>query len=70
VAHAEQQVTDGVHPFSTWAKGEIVRDIHSLWLDTNIPAGDYAVEVAILSVNNNPVEWITVATLHREFPAP
>jgi len=67
VAHIEGSVTDGLHPFSTWKQGEIVRDIHSLWLDTNIPTRDYEVQIAIIR-KDTPANWLTIATLHRELP--
>jgi hypothetical protein len=65
LAAFEGTPADGQYPTSAWAAGEVVRDLHSFWLDGETPDGRYVIEVGL-----EPDEWEPVISFERTHPAP
>jgi hypothetical protein len=65
LATTESAPADGQYPTSGWAAGEVVRDLHSFWLDGDAPDGFYTVEVGL-----EPDVWEPVISFERVHPAP
>ncbi len=60
---------DGVYPMAQWHAGDIVRDVHSLWVDRSVPAGEYRVEIALPSSDQpTPDRWVMLARVVRQLP--
>jgi hypothetical protein len=64
-----EQVTvpvDGRFPFTEWTPAQIVRDVHSFWLDSAVLPGEYSVEVAWSdSAVIEADEWVLLASIRR-----
>src|SRR5574341_166343 len=56
---------DGQYPMSVWASDEVVRDIHSFWIDENIRSGMYRIEIALAGVSGQVSGWLTIAEFER-----
>ncbi|MDH4207537.1 MAG: YfhO family protein, partial [Anaerolineae bacterium] len=50
------------YPTTEWSEGEIVRDNHSLWVPRDFPAGEYDLQVAVLSPDGAKVPASATAT--------
>ncbi len=60
---------DGLRPTTLWERGEVVRDVHSLWIDTSIPAGGYQIQVGLLPApSSQPDRWVSVSAFGRTLP--
>ena len=50
-----------------WREGDIVRDVHALWLDESIPPGQYVIEAGLISEGlNAPEKWLRLAAFSRK----
>jgi hypothetical protein len=58
---------DGNLPVQEWQPGQIVRDVHSFWLDAAIPPGYYRIDVAWSGAADvSPGRWFPLATFRRQ----
>jgi len=64
VAHIETEPTGGIYPPTQWKRGQIVRDIYSLWLDNSIAPGTYIVRVTL--DGNQPLDLAQIQVTHNE----
>lgn len=58
--HQGSQPSAGRYPTTRWEEGEIVRDNHSLWVRPDLPSGNYVVQLALLSPQEEIVAVETV----------
>jgi hypothetical protein len=66
---SDAQPADGNYPMGRWASGQIVRDVHSFWIDTSLPTGSYAIELGLIMAENmEPATWIRIADIQRISP--
>lgn len=63
-AETEEQITDGLFPSSRWQPATVIRDIHTIWIDQNIPAGTYSLEIRL--ANTTESEWVKIIEITRE----
>ncbi len=57
---------DGRYPTDSWAEGEVVRDVHSFWIDEGLPPGGYRLELGVLGPGETaPAGWVNLQTLQR-----
>jgi hypothetical protein len=71
IMRSDAQPADGNYPTVRWANGQVVRDVHSFWVNTDLPAGNYAVELGLLLTGHpetEPVTWIRIAEIQRILP--
>ncbi len=60
---------DGNYSTGQWASGEVIRDVHSTWIDGSLPAGEYTVEVGVISsTQEEPIDWLRVIKIERQLP--
>jgi hypothetical protein len=64
-----EPITDGNYPPSAWRAGDIVRDVHSLWIDSTVPAGEYTIQVGLHEPSERDVErWHNLGQVERILP--
>ncbi len=69
VMRADSPPADGHYPTNAWTSGQIIRDVHSFWIDDTLPAGTYTVEVSVLLPGEStPETWATLYHLDRVYP--
>jgi hypothetical protein len=54
VTGIESEPTGGIYPPAQWTRGQIVRDIYSVWLDDQIEPGPFTVRVTVN--DNTPID--------------
>lgn len=60
---------DGRYPSSGWQPGEVVRDVHSLWIGPEIASGSYTLEVSLIPPGGGPAHlWTALAVVQRVLP--
>jgi hypothetical protein len=65
MAMTEGAPADEQYPTTAWSAGEVIRDLHSFWLDSDIPDGHYTIEVGL-----EPNEWEPITEFERILPTP
>lgn len=61
---SSQQPAHNRYPTTTWSAGERVRDNHALWIEPDLPAGAYLVEVGVLDEAGHLIsEFVEVGQL-------
>jgi hypothetical protein len=55
VLSVQSEPSAGRYPTTLWARGEIVRDNHAVWIPEKFPAGEYELELALRTASGTPV---------------
>lgn len=59
---------DGLFLMAQWLPGQVIRDVHSLWIDESIPVGHYRIEVGLGDGELGADEWVLLTLLDRTLP--
>lgn len=71
IARTANRPVDDRYPTTLWASGQVVRDVHSFWINEALPSGTYTVEIGITqSGEHDPEMWESLTNFDRSSVSP